>query len=714
MAAVHLRPSQQAIVAYSGGYLGVAAVPGSGKTTTLAALACELIATQLQPDQQVLVVTYQNSAVDNVRQRILAGLTERGLWPTGFEVRTLHSLAYGILREHPDLAGATFDFAIADEPTAGRLLEEACQLWQEQHPTLMADWGMEEAVRQKWPDTLRNLAKVTIRTAKHESLSPQAVAARLPQASEFLRIGQGVYQIYQQRLQTNGALDFDDLAARAVALLQQSPYVAEQLRARWPFILEDEAQDSTPLQERLLGLIAGEPGNWVRVGDPNQAILSTFTASDPRFLRRFLERPDVQRHPLPESGRSGRPIINLANYLVRWTCEAHPLAAIRESAFRLQVIEPTAPDDPQPNPLDAECRIKFEVFSGPREEVTEVAKRAGRFVAQAPDWTVGILVRTNETGYRIAEQLRAAEVPHVEYLQNTSTSRQVAQVLGAILAYLAQPLSGTALWHAYEQVATVRPDLRPDLSPNLRYLLKDNCRRPEALIFPTPGTDPALSLPQVARFKPEDYEFALAWADCLRPWLLARQLPIDELVLTLAQDLFSEAQLATAQKIAQFLRRLADQEPTWTLPELAAALQDVDNQSRFAGLSQEEYGFSPTPGVISLTTLHKAKGLEWDLVYLVGVDDYWYPHTLESWPRPSALLLGEEPEVVVRAELLREEKASSLTATERARLANLAESLRLLYVGITRARRYLCLSSSRPAEIFTILKHWSETESPVR
>jgi len=140
-------------------------------------------------------------------------------------------------------------------------------------------------------------------------------------------------------------------------MLDQDPSFLANLRARWPYILEDEAQDSSPLQERILQRLAGPSGNWVRVGDPNQSINSTFTAADPRYFRRFFARDDVASMTLPESGRSGAPIIALANSLVRWVREEHPEPAIRDMAFMAQEIVPTGPGDAQQNPAAEECHI---------------------------------------------------------------------------------------------------------------------------------------------------------------------------------------------------------------------------------------------------------------------------------------------------------------------------------------------------------------------
>ena len=119
-------------------------------------------------------------------------------------------------------------------------------------------------------------------------------------------------------------------------------YLRARLRARWPYILEDEAQDSSKLQEKTLNLLAGGRGNWVRVGDPNQSIYETFTTARPEYLRDFLQKGNVKARELPNSGRSTQSIINLANYLIDWTADGHPTDAIRERApLQPPRIEPT-------------------------------------------------------------------------------------------------------------------------------------------------------------------------------------------------------------------------------------------------------------------------------------------------------------------------------------------------------------------------------------
>ena len=148
------RPSQQAILNYTGGTLGISAVPGSGKTHILSALAAQIIASgTLGVDQEVLIVTLVNSAVDNFSSRIGGFISERGLIPrVGYRVRTLHGLAHDIVRENPSLVGLESRFAIVDEREADFIRKEAASSWLAAHPYELDDYLDPEmdASKQDW------------------------------------------------------------------------------------------------------------------------------------------------------------------------------------------------------------------------------------------------------------------------------------------------------------------------------------------------------------------------------------------------------------------------------------------------------------------------------------------------------------------------------------------------------------------------------------
>jgi DNA helicase-2/ATP-dependent DNA helicase PcrA len=595
------------------------------------------------------------------------------------------------------------------------LLERAEENWLASHPDLwdlLLDADTADA-RGFWRQRILEMAQATVEVAKNRRWRPQAILERLAGRPypDLLRMAVEVYALYQSYVEASGGLDFDDLVWRAVDLLEAHPDFLERMHRRWPYVLEDEAQDSVPLQEELLALLAGPQGNWVRVGDPNQAITSTFTAAHPRHFRAFMDRPDVRTITMPQTGRCAPRVMALANHLVEWVCQEHPLAEVRERAFRFQMMEPAPPGDPQPNPPDEPNSIAIHVRGYARREQDElprVAQLLERYSTRFPERTLAVLTPTNEVGYRMGEVLAARGVPYDELLESSSQARGVAGALGALLSFAADPLSREALAHAFEVLVDREwPPLvaaKERRSPLARLLR--SVRASERLLFPSAEEDPLAALP-AGRATAQDLQELGPLFDLLRWALAAAPLPVDQFVLVLAADLFTRpVDLATAHQIAAFLRGLADADPALRLPDLAEELSRVAaGRRRFAGLAEEDLGFSPRQGRVTVATQHRAKGLEWDFVCLAGVDRFWVPHDLEQTFLGSYEQLGGNPTATVQAQLraaMGEAGAATDTAeaTRQANLETIAERLRLLYVGITRARRHLQVSWSQSVEVY--------------
>src|SRR5512137_808518 len=274
--------------------MGVSAVPGSGKTSTLSYLAAQLVKEHIHDDQEVLIVTFTNSGVDNFNRRIREFLNrEQGLIPDiGYRVRTLHGLANDIIHEHPALLGLPEDFQIADERESNEILNEIVASWVRANPQALEEFIAETVSedrrrwveRERWPDLVRTIATSFIRRAKDLSATPADLRQKLPDWHgdwRLARTGLEIYEDYQRALAYRGMVDFDDLVRLALEALQIDAGLVARLQARWPYILEDEAQDSSELQEKILRILASPPAqNWVRVGDPNQSINTTFTTSN--------------------------------------------------------------------------------------------------------------------------------------------------------------------------------------------------------------------------------------------------------------------------------------------------------------------------------------------------------------------------------------------------------------------------------------------------
>jgi DNA helicase-2/ATP-dependent DNA helicase PcrA len=710
------RPKQQEVLDYREGRRGVSAVPGSGKTYVLSCLAADLVANGLVgEEQEVLVVTLVNSAVDNFRTRVATFVGEQGLLPRiGYRVRTLHGLAHDILRERPELVGLSDGFQIVDERAANQIRLGAAETWVRGNPLALDDFLSPDVEQRKldwirrklWPKLVDNAALGFIRRAKDLELTPEEIKERLEAYGRplpLVELGWAIYADYQRALAYRGAVDFDDLIRLALRALELDRQYLERLRSRWPFVLEDEAQDSSELQERILRLLAGAEGNWVRVGDPNQAIFETFTTASPRYLRDFLREKGVVAGEMPNSGRSTLEIIDLANHLIDWTREEHPTEPLRD-ALALPHIEPAPPGDPQPNPTGLPGHVLLvEEKLSPSDELRFVADSVARWLPEHRDQTVAVLVPRNERGFQLGEELKQRRVPYVEFLRSTRSTRETAGALGNVVNYLADPTSPKKLattYRVWRRDEREEVGARAEIQHAARVLAK--CRQVEDFLWPRADRDWLGEL-DPSELPDEVGETLQSFRELVRRWQGASLLPIDQLILTLAQDLFHDsADLAVAHKLAVVLRRAGDLHPDWRLQELTEELAVVArNERHFLGLSEDDIGFDPErhKGLVVVSTMHKAKGLEWDRVYLMSVNNYDFPSAQahDSYISERRFVrdgLNLEAEALAQLEALVSEDSryEEGEATRRARYEYAAERLRLLYVGITRAKKELIIT----------------------
>ncbi len=716
----NLRPTQKKILKYTRGKMGISAVPGSGKTWTLSLLAAEIIARgELADDQEILVVTLVNSAVDNFYQRVSKFISERRLLPfMGYRVRTLHGLAHDIVRERPALVGLPENFQIVDEREADALRDGVANAWLQANPYALNDYldaEMDEGKsnwvrREQLPELVKGVALSFIRYAKDLQLTPEFLQARLEQIPVPLplaEMGLAMYADYQRSLAYRGGVDFDDLIRLALLALRSDEAYLDRLRYRWPYILEDEAQDSSRLQEEILRLLSAGTGNWVRVGDPNQAIYETFTTADPSFLRNFLKEKGVLERQLPESGRSTASIIRLANHLVEWTKDKHPVEAVRDALSGPPFIRPTGPGDPQPNPPDQPEKIFLASQKlTPQEEIRVVADLLARWLPENQDATVAVLVPRNARGFELADELRRRKIEVEDSLLRSSAStRFSAGVLANLLRYLSDPQSASKLatvYRVWRRAEREDEQARARLERVSEMLHKID--RVEDFLWPAPGGD-WLAESGLEESDPAQYEQLLEFRQLIRRWQAAVLLPVDQIVLTLSQDLLSEpTELAISHKLAVLLRRASQDHPTWRLPELTEELSVIArNERRFLGFSEDDLGFDPDlhPGEVVVATIHKAKGLEWDRVYLMSVNNYDFPSS-DEYDRFIAEKWFIRDDLNLEAEAMEQlEKVFSAgeydwydegRASHKARLDYVRERLRLLYVGITRPRKELVVT----------------------
>lgn len=755
-----LRPGQQQMADWYFGPLAVSAVPGAGKSTGMAAAAAIAIARQYERSaesrpssrRQLIVVTFTRSAAANIKAKIRKYLRENLSLPqTGFAVYTLHGLALNIASRHPNLSGLELENVTLITPSQShRFIRTAVEQWIANNPDKYSrlleghQFDGEETERLRRQSVLRtevlpDLASTVIHEAKSSGISPAKLQEWSQQTTDryaILSVAAGLYEQYQNLMRSRDFIDYDDMILAALRVLENAS--ARRIEQNQVFaVFEDEAQDSSPLQTELLEILAsdgeeGEQGrqrerreqggkdlllstqysalNLVRVGDPNQAINSTFTPADPIYFRQFCEECDRfgKLATMDQAGRSTRIIIEAANFALSWVnnfCGVKsqesrvnnpksgntPLS----SPFRPQMIRPVNSGDPQQDANPAPIGRGLELYT-PRDihqTVEFLSQRVIELFAQEPTRSAAILVRENRQGRWLAECLEPICKEHKITLFDVGESERrshIPQEVLGLLQFCDRPHSPDYLKAALEVL--VKRQLIPTQDLNALASL------PEEFLYPSP----------LATSQPETVQKA---AHLCRSLLRARlELPLYQLISFLALTLnYDQAELATADKLAERVnQQIAGNS---SMGAMLAALSEIVNSERFEPVETEDSEARYTRGgQLTIITMHKAKGLDWDYVFLPFLHENLIPGRF--WVPPQSQFLGdftlsEVTRAQIRAALHGESGIPDVTqAWEQSKHLKIAEEYRLLYVAMTRAKRLLWMSAAQKAP-FT----WSKPDN---
>jgi DNA helicase-2/ATP-dependent DNA helicase PcrA len=286
----------------------------------------------------------------------------------------------------------------------------------------------------------------------------------------------------------------------------------------------------------------------------------------------------------------------------------------------------------------------------------------------------------------------------------TSGTRSSIDKINRVLSFLADPLSSQKLADVYK---ISRPEDREDNFQLYINQTEDIIRKAnhvEDYLWPKEGRDWLEEIKNDV-YDPNIIEELIGFRRLIQRWQGTIILPVEQIILTFSQDLFNaSSDLAIAQKIAVLLRQTRDDHPEWRLSDLTQELElIVNNQRRFLGFSEEDFGFDPEKykGIVVVSTLHKAKGLEWDRVYLLSVNNYDFPGNsdedpfiAEKWFVRDHLNIQAESIAQLDTLISTGENVSyeEGLATLNSRLDYIRERLRLLYVGITRAKKELIIT----------------------
>ena len=611
-----LNEPQRAAVTHGDGPLLILAGAGSGKTRVLTHRIAYLVATGAVQASEILAITFTNKAAAEMRDRVelLVGRRVRAMW-----VMTFHSACARMLRAHADKLGYTRQFTIYDQADSRRLIKRC-----------MEQNGVDP--KRFTPSSIHN----QISDAKNRLRDAEAYSQLV--GSFFERTVADVYGSYERELHRMNAMDFDDLLVRAVNVLELFPEVRETYQEAFRQILVDEYQDTNQVQYRWLQLLAGKRRNLTVVGDPDQSIYG-FRGADIHNILSFEEQfPDATVIKLEQNYRSTQTILDAAN------------AVISNNRGRKEKDLWTD--------LGAGDPIRIRELDDEHAEARFVAGEIERLVdGGASRNEIAVFYRTNAQSRVLEDTLVRADIGY--QVVGGTRFYERAEIKDAI-AYL------TALVNPQDVGAFTRivnsPRRGIGATSVARLLAYANTLGSSVWeVAADPASVPGLGAAAVKAIG----RFTETMAG-LRERSQADQ-PVAQLLSGVLEqtgylDALRAERTIDAQGRVENLDELVNVAAEYDVSE--AEQHSLGNFLQQVSLVADADTRVDDSGLVTLMTLHNAKGLEYPIVFVIGCEDGVFPHS-------RALEEGE-----------------------------LEEERRLCYVGITRAQRDLYMTCARQRTVF--------------
>ena len=603
-----LNEQQYAAVTAGKGPVLVVAGAGSGKTRVLTNRIAYLMDEMNVPAHQIMAVTFTNKAAKEMQDRLAALLEDAsyGLW-----VGTFHRICLRILRMEGEAIGIERDFVIYDDADQRSLVK-----------SLLKQQGVEEMITPA-------AALRMISDAKNKMYSPEAYEEMAFTTEE--EIVARTYKYYEQQKRANNALDFDDLLICTVELFSTCHDILTEYRERFEYILVDEYQDTNEAQYRLLRMLAGKNGNLFVVGDPDQSIYAFRGAQIENILNYQRDYPGAAVFRLEKNYRSTQQILSVANALI-----GHNGNRLEKNLFTDRV---------------GEHNVEATLVSDEKDEALYVAENARRMVNNG-DYRysdMAVFYRTHAQSRMIEEKLQFLRIPYKVFGGQKYYDRKEIKDTLAYLRVIMNPNDNVSLLRIINEPrrgiggTTVEKleDLSAERSVSIWNILENEL--------------------EDAGFKTAAKKSLKAFIDIIRHLrIYALTHSVTEITAEMWQATGYRASLEKENSIEN-LSRLENME------EFLSVTSDYDKSSRFeesesAGtladflasisLSSDLDEVSEDDDYVTLMTIHMAKGLEFPVVFLVGMEESVFPHI-------RSVLSGSESDI--------------------------EEERRLCYVGVTRA-----------------------------
>ena len=607
-----LNAGQRAAVTHGDGPALVVAGAGSGKTRVLSHRIAYLLARRQVRPFDLLAITFTNKAAGEMRDRIgsLVGPVAQRMW-----ISTFHSACARILRSHADVLGYPSAFSIYDQADSRRLTRDV--------------------VRRLRLDSNRfgdRAVHAAISTMKNQLTTPSQAVERAESADgggPFNREVARIYSEYQKRLRSAGAMDFDDLLMQCVEMLTTYDEVAEHYRRRFEHILVDEYQDTNQAQVRLIGLLAGPPRNVFVVGDSDQSIYAFRGADITNILEFGATFDDSSTFVLDQNHRSSQAILDAANSVIRNNLDRPPKNLWTDQSGGAKPIRYRGTDA--------------------NDEARYVCDELRRLYAGGQiDWSdTAVFYRSNAQSRVIEGQLAASDIPY--------------QIIGGTRFYDRREIK--------DALAFLRAAVNPADEVSLKRVVNEPARGV--------GERTIAKLEELASREDVSFAAALHRFDEAGVRGVARTglLQFHDVLQRIAArvDDGPAAALEAALESSGYKQKLEDEvyahpdtdiEALGRIENLDELLEDASQHEDCDAFLEKISLVSDVDEMrdasqVSLMTMHAAKGLEFDVVFLTGMEDGVFPH-YRSITEPNEL----------------------------------EEERRLAYVGITRARKQLYLPHS--------------------
>ena len=630
-----LNPAQREAVTTVKGPVLVLAGPGSGKTRVLAHRVAYLLRVVGVPPRAVMAVTFTNKAAGEMKERVSRLLGESVPVSTGWRgltIGTFHSLCARILRAEAGPAGLNPNYVIYDDGEQLMAIKQA-----------LRDLKLDEKLYR--PEAMRS----AISKAKNELIKPEQFQA----GTYFEEVARRVYARYTEIMAANGALDFDDLLTRTTWLFQEQPDVLRRYQERYEYLLVDEFQDTNTAQYELVHLLVGKSRNLFGVGDEDQSIFA-FRGADYRNVMRFREDfPDAKVVLLEHNYRSTQTILDAANAIIAKNRHRTPKKLRTDRGHGLQVTVHEAYDE--------------------ADEAAFVVKAIQRLVStrEASLGDCAVMYRTNAQSRSLEDALVARGMPYrlvggtrfyqrreikdaLAYLRlvhNPADNISLMRVINVPARSIGdKTVAALAAWSAEQGVSMV----------GALALVAGDLTSPVLSAAETAAqgaTPPQRTVPQHP-FAAAAQRSLTAFYRLLAKWIAAKD------GLTVAALL---ERIAEESGYATWLRDGTEEgEDRWAnlqeLRSVAAHYDDFPPELRLTAFLEEVALVSDQDELaeesdrVTLLTIHTAKGLEFPVVFIVGLEENIFPHSRSM----------EDPD-------------------------QMEEERRLMYVAITRAKDRLYL-----------------------